>query len=279
MMTPGPGMPEGMRVGFPPLTTGVKRILILMVAAFVVNLIASFSPALRSGIPTWFGLDANRWGAMAPLFPLWQLSTYMFLHSDVGLSHILFNMLGLYFFGTMLEGAIGTRRLITQFLFAGLAGALLHLLTNWIVGGPSYPVVGASGAVLGLVTACAVRDPKRMVLMLFIPVQLWVLASIVVAGDLLGVLVQLRDGGTSGVAHWVHLGGAGWGALAAWRGWLSMDPWNRLRARVAAHEATSRMTEEAELDRLLQKIQKQGIGSLSRGERSLLKRASARRKG
>lgn len=266
------------QIGFPPLTPGVRRLLIVMVAAYVLYLIATFAPVMREGIPTWLGLDANRWGSMAPFFPFWQLGTYMFLHSDMGLSHILFNMLGLYFFGTMLEGSIGARRLYTQFFLAGMIGALVHLFAIWVSSG-SRPVVGASGAVLGLVVSCAVMHPKRMVLVLFIPVQLWVLATIVIAGDLLGVLVQFRDGGSDGVAHWVHLGGAAWGALAAWRGWLSFDPLNRLQARWAARKVEAHIVEEAELDRLLQKIQREGISSLSRGERSLLKRASARRKG
>jgi len=277
MSMAGPGAPGGAQIGFPPLTPGVRRLLIVMVGVFVVHMMASFVPSLRSGIPTWLGLDAHRWGSMAPFFPSWQVGTYMFLHSDGGLSHILFNMLGLYFFGTMLEGSIGQRRLYTQFFMAGAVGALVHLIVSLISGG-GRPVVGASGAVLGLVVACAVMYPRRMVLVLFIPVQLWILATIVVAGDLFAVLVQLRDGGTDGVAHWVHLGGATWGALAARFGWLSFDPLNRLQARFAARKVEMHMVEEAELDRLLQKIQREGIGSLARGERALLKRASARRK-
>ena len=268
----------GVRYGYPPLTPGVRRLLLILAAVFVLNLIASLEPGLRRAIPGWLGLNATQWGTEPPFAPFWQLVTHGFLHSDSGLSHLLFNGLGLYFFGTMLEGLIGTRRFYTQFLAAIVAGGLLHLIASWILGGGGLPVVGASGAVLALVCAAAVLNPRQTVLFLFIPVQLWVLAALIVAGDLVGVLTSLRDGGGS-VAHWAHLGGAAWGAVAAKRRWLWIDPLERLQARRAAREAETTRSEEAEVDRLLGKIQREGIGALDRREKALLKRASARRRG
>jgi membrane associated rhomboid family serine protease len=268
----------GMRYGYPPLTPGVRRLLLILGGAFVLNLLASLSPAAREAIPRSLGLNADQWGRPPAFAPLWQLVTYGFLHSDSGLSHLLFNALGLYFFGTMLEGLVGTQRFLTQFLAAVVAGGVVHLVASWLLGGGRVPVVGASGAVLALVCAAAVLEPRRTVLFLFIPVQLWVLAAIVVAGDLVGVLTSLRDGGGS-VAHWVHLGGAAWGVLAVKRRWIWADPLERLRRRRAARDAEAALSEEAEVDRLLEKIQREGIGALDRQEKALLKRASARRRG
>lgn len=269
----GPGQ---LQFAWPPLTRGVRALLIAMGVGFALGLLLSLSPELRRAVPSWLGLDARRWGESLPLVPLWQVVTYGFLHSDTGLSHLLFNLLGLYFFGTMLEGLIGTRRFLTQFFAATMAGAVVHLVAS-AVGRPGLPVVGASGAVLALVCAAAVQQPRRTVFLLFLPVPLWALASLVVAGDLVGVLTSFRDGGGS-VAHWVHLGGAAWGGLAAWRRWIWADPIARWQRQRAARAAVDVVNEEAAVDALLAKIQREGISSLDRRERALLKRASARRR-
>src|SRR5215468_1128530 len=95
----------------------------------------------------------------------WTLVTYMFLHGSV--THILFNMLGLYFFGPRVEERLGSRRFITLYLVSGIAGALLSILLA-----RNAQVIGASGAVFGVMLAFARFWPDAQILfMFFIPVE------------------------------------------------------------------------------------------------------------
>src|SRR3990170_1841799 len=84
----------------------------------------------------------------------WTALTYMFLHG--GLGHLFFNMLGLYFFGPRVEARLGSRRFIGLYLVSGLVGALLSLVLA-----PRSLIIGASGAVLGVLMAFARFWPRQ----------------------------------------------------------------------------------------------------------------------
>jgi hypothetical protein len=109
------------------------------------------------------------------------------------------------------------------------------------------------------------------------PIKLMWLAIFVVAGDAFSILTNLRDGVPSdGVAHWVHLGGAAFGGLVAWKGWIWLDPIARWQAKRAVATEVRRQKDELQVDELLVKIQKEGINSLTRREKEFLKKASQR---
>src|SRR5918999_2555556 len=93
--------------------------------------------------------------ALIPYRP-WTLVTYMFLHG--GLSHILFNMLALYFFGSRVELRLGSRHFILLYLISGIAGGLLSLVFS-----PRVPIIGASGAVFGVSFAFAYFWPRERI--------------------------------------------------------------------------------------------------------------------
>jgi membrane associated rhomboid family serine protease len=152
---------------------------------------------------------------VGPEFQPWQLVTYAFLHA--GIPHVLFNMLGLYSFGSDIERIWGTKRFITFYFTCAITAGLTQLAVSWITGA-LYPTVGASGAIFGLLLAFAVMFPQRRVLLLFPPIPMRAPIFALVYG-----VVELYLGVTGtqeGVAHFAHLGGMAGGLvlMLAW-GW------------------------------------------------------------
>ena len=150
-------------------------------------------------------------------FHFWQIVTYAFLHSTAQLSHLLFNMLGLWMFGAEIERYVGPRRLLALYFASVITAALSQLFIPLLFGAPPSPTIGASGGVFGLLLAYAVMFPKRKVIPLIppIPMPAWLFATIYAGIELfLGV-----TGTLAGVAHFAHLGGMVGSALvlAQWR--------------------------------------------------------------
>ncbi len=257
----------------PRMTSVVKALLVVNVALALPFLFLYDAVPFVAQVHNALALNAPMWRELAPWFPLWQVFTYGFLHSAHEPMHLLGNLIGLYFFGTWLESLLGPRRFLLIYGLGIVVPGVLQLLVALLFG-QSLPVVGASGAVLLLVVAMATLRPQAMVIVLFIPVRLWLVATVYVGLDLFG-LVR----GAVGVAHLVHLAGAALGFALAKSGALWWDPWAAAAARKEARRQASAAEDEARLDQLLERIHKQGIGSLSDREREFLKRMSGRRSG
>lgn len=257
----------------PRMTPVVKALLIANLALALPFLFLYDAVPFLRAVHTALALDVTAWREYAPWLPLWQLVTYGFLHSANEPMHLLGNLIGLYFFGTWLESLLGARRFLLVYMAGIVVPGLVQLLVA-LVFGQSLLVVGASGAVLLLVVAMATLRPQAMVIVLFVPVRLWLVATVYVLLDLFGLV---RGGG--GAAHVVHLGGAALGFALAKTGALWWDPWEAYAARKVSRERQSAADDEARLDALLDRIHKQGIASLSEGEKAFLKRMSARRGG
>lgn len=227
-------------------------------------------------VPT-FALAPERWIEWFPFVPLWQLGTYAFLHDVGGLGHVLINMLTLYFFGTMLEGIVGTRRFAFAYAGAALAGALLYLACV-AAGAAPAPALGASGAVLGVMVACATLRPNDPIYLfpLPFPLTLKLVALGLLAFNVFGAAHALKSGG-DGIAYAIHLGGIAYGFACVRLGWIRVDPiaWWQARARRVAGE--QREADAERVDRLLERIGREGIQSLSRAERDFLKKVSERK--
>jgi membrane associated rhomboid family serine protease len=181
----------------PPVTLG-------LVAA---NVVLFFLTA-AGGIAATFAL----WPLGAGFMP-WQLVTYAFLHA--GLTHVLFNMLGLYSFGSSLEAVWGSKRYFAYYMTCVVTAAVTQLVFAAVTG-TSYPTVGASGGVFGLLLAYAMLFPHRTVMLLFPPIPMKAPVFAVVYGAIelfLGV-----TGTQEGVAHFAHLGGmlGGFLLLSTW---------------------------------------------------------------
>jgi membrane associated rhomboid family serine protease len=150
-------------------------------------------------------------------FHIWQIVTYAFLHSTDNITHLLFNMLGLWMFGSEIERYVGPRRLLACYFASVVAAALSQLFIPALFGAPPAPTIGASGGVFGLLLAYAFLFPKRKVIPLIppIPMPAWLFATFYTGIELfLGV-----TGTLSGVAHFAHLGGMVGSALVItqWR--------------------------------------------------------------
>ena len=148
-----------------------------------------------------------------------QLITYMFMHDTRGITHILFNMFGLYMFGPPIEYNWGPKRFLFYYLTAGFGALVLHFGVQYyqinFLGYPSeigdVPMVGASGAIFGLLAAYGMMFPNNVVQMLFPPIPMKAKYFVLLYAGLelyLGI-----SGSQSGVAHFAHLGGALFGFL------------------------------------------------------------------
>jgi membrane associated rhomboid family serine protease len=190
-----------------------SAVKILIAANVVVYVLQLRWQAFSEG---WFALWPLQAIGGRSYFHGWQLVTYAFLHSTGNISHLLFNMLGLWMFGTEVEHAVGPRRLLACYFASIVTAALSQMFLPMLFGAAPAPTIGASGGVFGLLLAYAVLFPRRRVVPLIppIPMPAWLFATLYAALELvLGV-----TGTASGVAHFAHLGGMVGSALviAVW---------------------------------------------------------------
>lgn len=248
------------------MTPWVKRLLMANVVMYLMTRVA---PGLVQGLALV--------PALIPFQP-WTLVSYMFLHG--GFTHILFNMLMLFFFGPRLEERLGSRTFIWFYLACGVGGALLSFMT------PFSAIVGASGAIYGVVIGFARYWPREDIYIWgILPIQARMLAIFMVALSLFAGFTGAQDG----IAHFAHLGG-----LLA--GWVFLKNWERRRKQRVARPRTARTRmsgirdadaiqsweaiqreslheiNREEVDYLLTKVKKMGVGSLTAEQRAFLDR-------
>ena len=154
-----------------------------------------------------------------PYFRWWQIVTHMFMHG--GFWHIFFNMYTLYMFGSVVEEIIGSRKFLIYYFVCGLGAAGLHLGVEAIqvhfFAASLPPVVGASGAIYGLLIAFAMLFPESRLTLIFPPVTMKARTMVIVFAA-----IELFTGTTGiadGIAHFAHLGGMlfGWLLIRYWR--------------------------------------------------------------
>ena len=140
--------------------------------------------------------------------PLYTLVTYMFLHANMG--HIFGNMIFLWVFGDDVEEVLGRGRFLLFYLLCGIGGALVFVASD-----PGFegPLIGASGAISGVVIAYAMWRPCARVTVLVSVIPLRIAAFWVIGLFVVTQLVNLESAGKSDVAYWAHLGGMITGAI------------------------------------------------------------------
>jgi membrane associated rhomboid family serine protease len=245
------------------LTPAVRGLLWTTIGMFVFQLLADrlsqggFSRAFGLSLP---GLSSGR---------LWQLFTYMFLHDGRWWMHVAFNMMALSFLGPEVERRTGTRHFLVLYFLSGILGGL-----GWILLIPHGLCIGASGAVMGVVGSFAALFPNRRLMLIFFPFvtfKAWVLTL-----GILGIeLLMLLGRPDSRIAHSVHLAGAVAGAvyvLTVFRRDLLQKLFRSRSSRPARRHPSGLRAEE--LDAILDKISREGMGALTRREREALERAS-----
>jgi membrane associated rhomboid family serine protease len=222
-----------------------------------------------------FGFKTDAW---ITITQPWRVFTYLLLHA--GAFHLLFNMLWLWWMGRPVEVVLGTRNFLILYIGAGILGALVNVALGSMFGMDGIrPTVGASGAVFGVMVAFAMLYPTAPIMLLLLPP---IQARYVVAGFIaLDVLFLTAN---DNVARLVHLGGAlsGYGLMRAYdRGWFDLaaglirsyrppkKPRNR-RMRSVSDAVVVEETDPADIDRILDKIAKNGYASLSADEKQRL---------
>ncbi|MEP7321866.1 MAG: rhomboid family intramembrane serine protease [Saprospiraceae bacterium] len=187
------------------LTDVVKQLLIINGILFIVSLLPVYQylPDLALYFP---GSDR---------FRPYQLVTYMFMHGSM--SHFFFNMLMLVTFGPMLEAFWGSKRFLFYYLFCGLGAVVCHILFWYYEAAGMAPgefmgsVVGASGALFGILVAYGMYFPDQQLMLLIPPIPLKAKYMVIFCIGL--ELFMVAEGAQSNVAHFAHLGGALFGLL------------------------------------------------------------------
>lgn len=222
---------------------------------------------------------------------VWRWVTYQFLHADF--FHIVFNMIGLYFFGPMMERYWGSRRFLLFYLACGLGGALLYVVLSFVPGvlseapgngvltGQHYVgLVGASGCIFGILVACAAVYPNHQVMLMFppIPMRMRTMAAVFVGIAMLALISGSHNAGGEAA----HLGGAAIGWLLIRKpSWLDFaDRFSAEKLQKSRRDKQNRQTqrEDAEIDRILDKVRDKGLASLSSREKKLLQKATDRQR-
>ena len=233
----------------------------------------------------FFSVDTAIYGGQ-----VWRLLTYQFLHADF--FHLLFNMIGVFFFGPLLEMKLRSKPFLLFYLLCGVGGAIIATILGPIPGvlPPSAPLIGASGALFGILAAAAYYYPHQEVRLLFPPIPLKMRTLCLIFLGIAAVSVIAGSANAGGEA--CHLGGAAAGfLLARFPGVLGVAnrvdpraiadaPRNAKAAALAKKQqrALERLRkDEAEADRILDKVRDQGLQSLSQKEKDTLNRATARR--
>jgi membrane associated rhomboid family serine protease len=218
-------------------------------------------------------------------FRLWEFVTFQFLHGSLG--HLLFNSMGLYFFGPWIERWWGSKKFLLFYLLCGGAGAALFSVLTFIgvlPGGMESGLIGASAGIYGIFIGVAVIAPDLRVALLFPPIELSMrqLAIALLAISTGAILLSLggNEGGEAG-----HLGGAILGfILVRWPQLLGRDAGveiRRSRSRPFVSKLRPRtrleLEQDSAVDLILEKISREGFQSLTAEERDILHKASQRK--
>jgi len=151
----------------------------------------------------------------------WQFLTYMFMHDPNSFFHILFNMFGLWMFGSTLENLWGSTRFIIFYLLCGLGAGFVHMGALWfdfhklpyelLMNRIDIPTLGASGAVMGIFAAFGYTFPNSE--MIILPIPFPIKAKYAMIGLVVLDIIGGISNDQSGVAHFAHVGGAVVGIL------------------------------------------------------------------
>jgi membrane associated rhomboid family serine protease len=257
-----PGQTGGFQIGPGTISPVIKYILIGTGAIFLIQKLSQLP------IELVFGLTPALFYREFPLY-IFQPLTYMFLHA--GFFHIFFNMFTLWMFGTEIEHSWGSKSFLWFYLICGISGALFSLTFNFRL---SHPIVGASGAIYGILAAYWLMFPDRYLLIFFIfPMKVrWAI-------PLFAVLNFVASG--PNVAHLAHLGGALAGYIYVRLDWRIYRPgyWVkslRHKRKTAKLEKNRQKAEEImrRVDSILDKINEVGIENISKEDRKFLEEAS-----
>lgn len=261
--------------------TAVTNLILLNVALFVVDALTS------SGGGHWLREHMALRADVFQTWHLWEFVTYGFAHGDI--LHMGFNMLALWFFGRDVEAIYG-KKLFYQLYFSliVLSGAV-WLVCDLALEQGGGGVIGASGAIAGVLVVFVCHFPHRTLLLMgIIPMPAWVVAALWLGQDILSYRDVLQTSqNKANVAYTAHLGGALLGFLFYRTRWtlasllsgslsrMSLPKWNS-GPHLRVHDPDDDDDLEERVDEILRKIHEQGADSLTKEEQRLLEAASRR---
>ena len=249
----------------------VVNLILFNVAVWVADLISG------GEISKFLGLKSD---LVQKPWQFWQVLTYGFMHDPNDLRHILFNMFGLWLFGTDLEAIYGRAEFLRIYLstivFAGLVWVGVSAAS-----GTQGVLIGASGGVMGLMILFVLHFPRRMFYIWgIIPLPAWGLGAMYVFFDVIGAARNVDN-----VAHVAHLSGVAFGFIYYRSGWnlgrmvprrFSTDIF-RWRPKLKIHDPETEARDlNQQVDLILAKITTSGEASLTKKERQTLEKASRR---
>jgi len=226
-----------MRFNLPRLTPVVKWLLIANISVFLASV---FIRPVGDFLEDWFAVNAQSWFAR---LQFWRIFTYQFLHDRNWIWHIFMNMIGLYFLGPPLERHWGSRKFLPFYLLCGAAGGVFYVLLATVGFLPGEMMIGASGAILGLLSACAIMFPQFIIFVFVFPVPIRVAA---VCFGFAYLLMEPR--------------------LSKYKLKVQAGSWEK--------KAEAERKLQIEVDRILAKVHNSGLHSLTSREKRTLKRAT-----
>ena len=272
---------------------------LLIINAVVYLLDAMLAGASRSG-----GFTISKWGALnldtaVYGFQIWRFLTFQFLHADF--FHVLFNCIGLFFFGPLVEQWWGSRRFLAFYLTCGVTAGVMYALIAGLLPGVIFPaeavqagahnvipLVGASGGLFGILIGAALLFPNLKVMLLIppVPMTMRTMALIFLGIAFFSILIGGRNAG----GQVAHLGGAAMGyvlirypGFIAWADRLNAGsrrggPSLKQRVQKVQQQRASqqRMKDQQEVDRILAKVRDHGLHSLTQSEQRTLQRETQR---
>ena len=274
-----------------------KVLQVLLLANAAVFVIAFLGRGIEVNFGAGYGSLTDYisyFGAFMPRVPLeiWRYVTYMFIHVDF--MHFFFNMLMLWMFGSEVAEWMGTRHFVSMYFFCGIFAALFSF-GMCLLGLTNNPIIGASGALMGIFVAYYKFFPDRMILMFFIiPMRIKHAMWVMIALD-----IFFANSGDM-IAHFAHLGGvvAGFIYMALYQNSPNhslLSGLSRLFSRKTENysgRSSSRRSDENDasepevlegevfyvdeqkrMDDILRKVEREGIQSLTESEREFLLRA------
>lgn len=269
------------------LTPVVKWLLIMNAGIYILDMILGETSGRFHGITPLVDWGAFTVQTAVFEFRVWEFFTFQFLHGSLG--HVLFNCIGLYFFGPWMERWWGSVKFLIFYLLCGAAGAAFFTLLTFarILPGEGHYLIGASAGIYGIFIGAAVIAPNLRVMLIFPPIELSIrqlaigLMAISVGAIAFGI--GGNEGGDAG-----HLGGAILGFVLMRMPWLlggkgdleiirPKPPRQRPEAKLRPRTRLD-INQDTAVDSILDKVSRDGFQSLTEDERATLLKASQRHK-
>jgi membrane associated rhomboid family serine protease len=257
----------------------VTTLILINVGVFLVDVL------LEGELSRFLELKSD---AIRKPWNLWQLLTAGFAHDPRTLWHVGFNMFALWLFGRDIESIYGRKEFLRLYLTMVVISS-----TVWLISANTLHhaqetqlsrMLGASGAVNGVMVLNVIHFPRRLFYFWGVfPIPAWVLCTLMIGQDLLGFSHSREPGGES-IAHEAHLAGAAFAFLYYYTGW-NLGRWVpngfslgalKPRPKLRVHEPDHEESLSDQVDRILEKISRDGEDSLTAQERRALEDASRR---